>query len=70
MKERGITKEEVVKAINEPDYAGKGYGGREVAQKLIDGKLLRVIYEKQGEEITVITAYITSKVEKYLRWRI
>lgn len=67
MKERGITKDEVINAINEPDYVGKGYGNREVAQKLIDGKLLRVIYEKHGDEIVVITAYKTSKVEKYLR---
>ncbi|WP_457550515.1 DUF4258 domain-containing protein [Archaeoglobus sp.] len=67
MKERGITKEEVIKAISEPDYVGKGYGEREVAQKLIDGKLLRVIYERHGDEIIVITAYKTSKVEKYLR---
>lgn len=67
IKERGITKDEVIDAISEPDYVGKGYGGREVAQKLTDGKLLRVIYEKHGDEIIVITAYKTSKVEKYLR---
>ncbi len=67
MKERGITKDEVINAISKPDYVEKGYGGREVAQKLIDGKLLRVIYERHGDEIIVITAYKTSKVEKYLR---
>ncbi len=67
MKERGITEDEVINAISEPDYVGKGYGDREVAQKLINGKLLRVIYEKHGDEIIVITAYKTSKVEKYLR---
>ena len=67
MKERSITEEEVIKAISEPDYVGKGYGGREVAQKLIDGKLLRVVYKRHGDKIIVITAYKTSKVEKYLR---
>lgn len=67
MKERRITKDEVINAISEPDHVGKGYGGREVSQKHIDGKLLRVIYERHGDEIVVITAYKTSKVERYLR---
>jgi len=67
MKERGISKNLVINAIRYPDSVDHGYGGRKVAQKCIDGKLLRVIYEEHKDKIIVITAYITSKVGKYLR---
>ncbi len=67
MKEREISKELVINAIRNPDSVDQGYGGRKVAQKCINGKLLRVIYEEHEDKIIVITAYITSKVGKYLR---
>ncbi|NJE08907.1 DUF4258 domain-containing protein [Thermococcus sp. M39] len=67
MKERGISKELVVEALANPDKVGEGYFGRKVAQKVIDGKLIRVIYEEHEDSIIVITVYITSKVDKYLR---
>ena len=34
-------------------------------QKKINGKLIRVFYRKENEDIVLITAYITSKIKKY-----
>ncbi len=65
--ERGISKELVIEALTNPDKVGEGYLGRKVAQKNMDGKLIRVIYEEHEDKIIVITAYITSKIDKYLR---
>lgn len=46
-----------------------GYGGRKVAQKklLIEEKeyLLRVVYEETEELYIVVTAYITSQINRY-----
>ncbi|MBO8175060.1 MAG: DUF4258 domain-containing protein [Thermococcus sp.] len=67
MNERGISKDLVIGALTNPDKVEEGHFGRKVAQKNIDGKLIRVIYEEHEDEIIVITAYITSKVDKYLR---
>ncbi|WP_457754600.1 DUF4258 domain-containing protein [Thermococcus sp.] len=67
MNERGISKELVVETLTNPDKVGEGYLGRKVAQKNMDGKLIRVIYEEHEDKIIVITAYITSKIDKYLR---
>ncbi|WP_324735203.1 DUF4258 domain-containing protein [Thermococcus sp. SY098] len=67
MNEREISKELVIEALLNPDKVGEGYFGRKVAQKVIDGKLIRVIYEEHEDSIIVITVYITSKVDKYLR---
>ena len=68
IKRRGIKEEWIIKTIENPDQTVRGYGNREVAQKIceIDGrkKLLRVIYENK---YVVITAYLTSQINKY--WR-
>ena len=66
IKERGISKDLVIEALTNPDKVEEGYFGRKVAQKVVDEKLIRVIYEEHEDEIIVITAYITSKVDKYL----
>ncbi len=34
--------------------------------KKIDDKILVVIYKRENEKIVVITAYISSKIRKYL----
>ncbi len=65
LRDRKISKELVIQALNEPDSVDTGYLGRKIAQKILNGKLIRVIYEEAEDEILVITAYITSKVEKY-----
>ena len=63
---RGIKIVWIEDAVNSPTQIVKGYGGRKVAHKMvsIDDKeyLLRVVYE---EAFTVVTAYITSQVDRY-----
>jgi hypothetical protein len=65
MEERGIPKELVEDTLKHPDKVIEGYLGRKVAQKNINGKVVRIIYEEDGENIVVVTAYITSKLKKY-----
>lgn len=67
LKERGISKELVIKIIENPDNIDPESQQRRIAQKLINGKLLRVVYDDEDESIVVISAYSTSKVHKYLR---
>lgn len=65
LKDRGIPRELVISTIEKPDSLDEGYGGRKVAQRSLNGKLIRVIYEERDDEILIITAYITSKIKKY-----
>ena len=66
---RGIKKQWIEEVLREPSQREAGYGGRNVAQKRlkIAGKeyLLRVVYEDSEEAYVVITAYLTSQVERY-----
>lgn len=65
LKERGISTELVKETIINPDkidFENK----RKIAQKIVDEKLLRVIYE-EDEAIVVISAYRTSQVDRYLK---
>ena len=66
---RGITEEWVRETINYPAQIVDGYGGRKVAQKkyMIEGKeyLLRVVYEEKEGSNEILTAYLTSRVERY-----
>lgn len=65
MKKRGITEKMVLETLKDPEKVVEGYRDRKVAQKMFDDKLLRVIYEEKENGIEVITAYLTSKVDKY-----
>jgi hypothetical protein len=67
MKERGITEEMVRSALNCPDNIERIEEKRKIAQRFIEGKLLRIIYEEDDEAISVVSAYRTSKVSKYYR---
>ncbi len=69
LEERGISAKMVEEVIRDPDNVNYGAKGRKIAQKLIDEKLLRVIYDEEEYKIVVISAYVTSKVEKYSRWK-
>lgn len=60
MKQRNITKEEVLAAIREPGAKQDGLGHL-VAQREVDARLLRVFYVERDETLVVITAYKTSK---------
>ncbi len=66
---RGIKRELVENTLLNPTQIVDGYGGRKVAHKkvLIDDKeyLLRVVYEETEGIYTVVTTYITSKIDRY-----
>lgn len=65
IKHRGITKDEVLLALSETESSVLDTFGHYVAQKPIHGKILRVFFQKRGNDTFVITAYLTSKTEKY-----
>ena len=69
IKLRRIPKEMLYETIKQPDQTVEGYGGRFVKQKIYKNKdkLLRVVCEKSGKDIVVVTAYLTSQIKKYLK---
>ena len=68
-KRRGISLEWIKETIRFPAQIVEGYGGRKVAQKkyMVENKeyLLRVVYEEKQESYKVVTAYLTSQIERY-----
>jgi len=66
---RGIKKEWIEDAIMNPLQVVDGYGNRTVAHKkqLLEGKeyLLRVVYEETEDIYIVVTAYLTSQIDRY-----
>ncbi len=60
---RKIPEAFVEMALNNPDETVPGHKGRIVYHKIIEGKLLRVVTKGS----TVITAYHTSKIKKYIK---
>jgi hypothetical protein len=71
IRERGLARAAIQGAITNPDQVLPGKRTRLIAQKRMreDDReyLLRVVYEEGAGQITVVTAYKTSKVDKY--WR-
>jgi len=73
MGRRGLTIVVVRKVVRQADQAISVRAGREIRQSRVyskdDGKdfLVRVIVDIKRNTLTVVTAYRTSKVEKY--WR-
>ena len=69
--QRNIPVEWVKQALNLPEQVLEGYEGRQVAQRVyhLSGKkmLLRVVFETMEDKKVVITAYLTSQVDRY--WR-
>jgi len=69
--QRNIPAESIAQTLNLPDQIVEGYEGRQVAQKIyqLGGKkmLLRVIFEATGDRKVVVTAYLTTQVERYRR---
>ncbi len=58
MAEYGITEEMVINCLYNPDSVLTGLGDRYVAQQRLNSSLvLRVIFEEQSEEVTVVTVY-------------
>lgn len=66
MRIRGITKEEIVNAIYNPDKELNDSFGNVIVNKLKKNYLLRVFYYNKEASKIVITAYKTSKIDKYL----
>jgi hypothetical protein len=69
LEERGIEKGLVRDLLKDPQQVVKATVGKEIAQGIFKraGKdfLLRVVYKREREVTKVITAYWTSKIEKY-----
>jgi len=63
---RNITKEEIFDTINNPDKETNDSFGNIIVQKVEKNYLLRVFYYIEKNSKIVITAYKTSKLDKYL----
>ena len=63
LKERNLSKTLIEAVLNDPDDKVPSSRNRIIYQKLVDGKLLRVITE--GD--LLITAYVTDKIGKYTK---
>ena len=66
---RGISQEWIKETIRFPAQVVEGYGGRKVAHRkyMVQNKeyLLRVIYEESKESYEVVSAYLTTQIERY-----
>lgn len=71
IKLRKISKAMLTGTIKNPDQIVEGYGGRTIYQKIYNvknkRKLLRIVCEKENNNIIVVTAYLTSQIKRY--WR-
>ena len=71
IKQRNIPIEWVKETLNSPGQTVDGYGARKIRQKkyALNGKdmLLRVVVNEEKDKIVVITAYLTSQIDRY--WR-
>jgi len=69
MEQRKILREWVEETLNFPERIVEGYRGRKIRQKRysINGKemLLRVVVDEDEDKFVVITAYLTSRVDRY-----
>jgi hypothetical protein len=66
-KERGITEKSIMQAVNEPtsifyDLSSTAY----VAFKKLNGQQLLVVYASDGDEVRVITTFITSSAQQII----
>ena len=69
LSQRGVNESMVFETVHQPDQVVEGSKGRFVAQRkyFLEGSvyLLRVIYEEDEHNITVVTGYLTSQVSRY-----
>ena len=70
MRERNIAKELILRVIENPDSIKAQKSNRFAAQKLVgnNGKkyLLIAVYDEIGDTREIVTAFLTTKVKKYL----
>ena len=64
MEKYELKEEQVTNCLKKPDLIIKGNEGRKIAQKRLNGYVLRVIYEETGNNFVVITTY-KAKRERY-----
>ena len=71
IKQRKISIEWIEETLKSPEQIVDGYGNRKVRQKkyILEDKemLLRVIVDEDKDRFVVITAYLTSQIERYRR---
>jgi len=67
MKRRGIRQADVIATIRNPGQTLASSKGRRIYQSRLGHLLLRVIVKEVAQAYHVVTAYKTSKVDKY--WR-
>jgi hypothetical protein len=63
IEERGINSKMIEEALVNPDQIVPGKNNRNIYQKRMEDKLLRVV----TEDNRLITAYLTSKINKYIK---
>jgi hypothetical protein len=61
MKWRQIAEAEVESTIADPDMQQDSIKGRKNAFKTLDGRLLKVTYSREGDDIVIVTAVIKRK---------
>lgn len=70
LKERNLSEADVVVTIREPDHVIRQSSARLRALRKIRKRnrtyLLVVIYDEEGTSKEIVTAFITSKIKKYL----
>ena len=67
IKRYNLTEEIVKDALKNPDETVKGYEGRLIAHKLLDEQhVLRIVYDKESDNLKVITVY-PAKKERYFK---
>lgn len=64
MAKYGLEKKQIITCVLNPDSVVEGSWGRKIAQKSLNGYVLRVIYEKAENIIVVVTTY-KAKSERY-----
>ena len=69
MKARGISESDVLNALKQPDSTVREHDCKEIVHRMIsendEKKLLRIFVNTCKEPNLIITAYKTSKIEKY-----
>ena len=65
--ERGISEDMILKAVSEPTFSYYDLSsGTTVVFKKLDEKHLLVVYSREGDEIKVVTTFITSVAQELI----
>ena len=61
--ERELSRELILSVLNDPDQIVPGRLGRQVYQKIIGNKVVRVVVDGNA----LVTVYATTRIDKYMR---